>query len=309
MATLRAISPALLAPPIFGDCPGCHSDRIADRFVVSGYTLTKCENCSLVFVRERVSAAALEAHYAVGLDGVYDDDNRECLSFYYNNLKRQINRRVPSRGAILDVGCAGGWFLDGMQGWECFGCEPSPRAYAVARKKHGERIRQCLFEEYPAVPNRFDVISMQDVFDHLPEPAAALGKCWDMLRPGGLLAIKVHDISCLYAQFTGKDFYALIPPSHLFYYSRRSLTTMLQRAGFDLVAARHMGHILKVKTVFHRLARGSKESIYYRIFQALNSSSAGNLKIYKNLHDIVTVFAVKRPDRVVLELKRYPAQE
>ena len=115
-----------------------------------------------------------------------------------------------------------------------------------------------------------------------------------LINPGGLIVIKVHDISCLYAKFTGQNFYALIPPSHLFYYNRRSLSALVEKAGFRVTDSRHIGHILKVKTVFFRLSRGDQSSPYYRIFERLNRSSVGDWKIYKNLHDIITVFAVKR---------------
>jgi 2-polyprenyl-3-methyl-5-hydroxy-6-metoxy-1,4-benzoquinol methylase len=180
-----------------------------------------------------------------------------------------------------------------MQGWETHGCELSPADFEIARAKHGDRILHLNFEEFPLAHGPFDAVTLQDVFDHLPDPMGALAKCRALLRPGGLLVIKVHDISCLYARFTGANFYAIMPPSHLFYYNRSSLTTMLEKAGFRVTASRHIGHLLKLKTVFFRLSRGDRKSPYYRVFDRLNRSPIGDWKIYKNLHDIITVFAVK----------------
>lgn len=280
--------------PAFDKCPACNSSRLAPRWRVNGFSLLCCQTCSLVFVKERISPDQLKQYYADVHDDVYDDGNAACLAYYYKILQREIDRTIPGRGNILDVGCAGGWFLDLMQGWETHGCELSPGDYEIARSRHGDRILHCNFEEYPLRAGYFDAITLQDVFDHMPDPVGALEKCRALLRPGGLLVIKVHDISCLYAKLTGASFYALIPPSHLFYYNRRSLTALVEKAGFRVTGSRHIGHILKLKTVFFRLSRGDRNSPYYRVFERLNRSSIGDWKLYKNLHDIITVFAVKK---------------
>jgi 2-polyprenyl-3-methyl-5-hydroxy-6-metoxy-1,4-benzoquinol methylase len=137
---------------------------------------------------------------------------------------------------------------------------------------------------------------MQDVLDHCPEPLAVLAKCHRMLKPGGLLVIKVHNISCLYAKLTGPRFYAIIPPSHLFYYNARTLTLAAKKTGFEVVEGRFIAHLLRVSTVFMRLSRSNKDSIFYRIYRALEGSLIGRIKIHKNLHDIITVFAIRQPD-------------
>lgn len=75
-----------------------------------------------------------------------------------------------------------------------------------------------------------------------------LAKCHRALKPGGLIVIKVHNISCLYAKLTGPNFYALIPPSHLFYYNRQTLDLALGKAGFCTLETRYIGHLLRVAT-------------------------------------------------------------
>jgi hypothetical protein len=115
-----------------------------------------------------------------------------------------------------------------------------------------------------------------------------------MLKEGGLLVIKVHNISCLYARLTGAGFYAIIPPSHLFYYDRRTLTLAASKSGFEVVETKFIAHLLRLSTVFMRLSRGDKKSLFYRIYLALANRSVGKIKIRKNLHDIITLFAVKR---------------
>ncbi len=225
---------------------------------------------------------------------MYSDDNRECLDYYYQQLRKLIEARVSSPGRIFDAGCSGGWFLETMKDWECYGCEIAPPDAEIARRRFGNRIFTGTLADYPAAENHFDVITLQDVFDHFPEPLPTLAKCRLMLKDGGLLVIKVHNISCLYARLTGAGFYAVVPPSHLFYYDRRTLTLAATKSGFEVVDAKFIAHLLRISTVFMRLSRGDTKSPFYRIYSALADRSLGRIKIKKNLHDIITIFAVKR---------------
>jgi SAM-dependent methyltransferase len=274
-------------------CPICNGDRLSQLWKVNGFTITRCDACTLVFVQEMVTEEELAVHYTGGSDEVYVESNADCLNYYYRKLRDVIRARFPKPGKILDLGCSRGWFLDVMTGWECHGSEISTTDAAAAQERYGNRIVTGSFEEYPLRENYFDVITLQDVFDHFRDPIPALEKCYRMLRPGGLIVIKVHNISCLYARLTGPKFYAIIPPSHLFYYNRRSLALALSKSGFQMVDSKFIGHILKVQTVFWRLSRSNKESPFYRIYRALEGTALGNIGFHKNLHDIITVLAIK----------------
>jgi 2-polyprenyl-3-methyl-5-hydroxy-6-metoxy-1,4-benzoquinol methylase len=240
-----------------------------------------------------VTAEELDSHYASVTDDAYDESNLECLSYYYQELANLIGTRFPKPGRVLDLGCAQGWFLDAMKGWECHGSEMVESRAAAARERYGDRIVTGSFEEYPLREGYFDVIALQDVFDHFRDPLSSLDKCYRMLRPGGMIAIKVHNISCLYAKLTGANFYAIIPPSHLFYYDRKTLSLTLSNCGFQIVDSRFIGHKLKIKTVAFRLSQNKTKPGFYRIYKLLEGTSIGEVKFHKNLHDIITVIAVR----------------
>jgi SAM-dependent methyltransferase len=279
---------------MYASCPVCASGDLQGIWQVSGYPIARCQGCSLVFVQAQVTAQELDAHYATAGDVAYDDTNVECLNYYYQKLGELISRRFAQPGRILDIGCSRGWFLDVMKGWECYGSEIVPADAEAARVRYGERIVRGSFEAYPLRDSYFDVITLQDVFDHFRDPLPALEKCRRMLKPGGLIAIKVHNISCWYAKLTGANFYAVVPPSHLFYYDRQTLSLALEKSGFSVVDTRYIGNLLKVKTVFWRLSRGGdKSSRYYRIYKMLDGTALGRFTFVKNLHDIITVFAEK----------------
>ena len=277
----------------YSSCVVCGGAALRGLWEVNGYTIARCGTCHLVFVQDRITGEELAAHYSSGRDDTYDETNIECLNYYYRKLGDKIRDRFPQPGKLLDVGCSRGWFFDVMRDWECHGNEIGVSDALIAQQRHGDRIVIGPFEEYPLRENFFDVITLQDVFDHFRDPMATLEKCWRLLRPGGLIAIKVHNISCLYAKLSGRGFYAIIPPSHLFYYDGKTLDRALSKSGFQVVESAFIGHLLKVETVFSRLSQGNAKSFFYRVFKALHGTALGEIKFHKNLHDIITVLAVK----------------
>jgi SAM-dependent methyltransferase len=281
------------AAPMYSSCPVCSHPDLMRQWEVDGYTIAKCRSCSLVFVQNKLTIEELSTYYASFEDDAYDSDNVECLTHYYRKLGDVIRERFPQPGKLLDVGCSRGWFLDTMNDWECHGNEITTNYGATARERFGDRIFIGPFDDYPLRENYFDVITLQDVFDHIRDPLPMLQKCLRLLRPGGMIAIKVHNISCLYARLTGSQFYAVIPPSHLFYYDKKTLALTLSNAGFQVVNSKFIGHLFKVKTIFLRLSRGNANTLHHRIYRALNNTAMGEFKFNKNLHDIITMIAVK----------------
>ena len=273
-------------------CPACAGTALKRQWKVNGYFIARCKSCSLVFVENIVTPEELNAHYSAW-DSSYDENNTDCLTYYYEILRGLIESRCPQPGKILDIGCSAGQFLEVMKGWECHGNEISEAFSSIAQQRFGGRVVTGLFEDYPLREEYFDVITLQDVFDHLRDPIAILNKCNAMLKPGGLIVIKVHNISCLYAKMMGSRFYAVMPPTHLFYYNKATLELVLGKTGFQMVDSRFVAHLLRIRIIFYRLSRGDRQSLFFRLSQWLEASALGEAKIRKNLHDIITVMAVK----------------
>lgn len=255
--------------------------------------ISECLDCSVLFVKEVLAENLLENYQKSRQEFVYENDNQESLDYYYSKIKLEIEKIKPVRGAILDVGCSSGFFLNQMEGWEKHGVEISEKFGAMAKKKIGDAIYIGSFEDYFFQKNYFDVITLQDVFDHFINPRKNLRKCYDMLKPGGLLIIKVHNSSCLYAKITGENFYAIIPPIHLFYFNEKSLRYVLNKIGFKFLKLKFIGYMLQLKTIFYRLSKDGDRLAWYKLYRLFENNIFSKIKIYKNFHDIITIFATK----------------
>ena len=267
-------------------CPICKNYKLKYWFKLKGFTIVKCRECGVSFVKDIVTQKELDYHYGADLevvnpagDSVYlKEQNIENLKYFYRKLKSLIVKKVP-KGKLLDVGCNAGLFLDVMDGFDRYGVERSTAAGMVAKEKYGDKIFIGTFEDYKAPEVLFDCISVQDVLDHMTNPVEVMNKCNKLLKSGGLLVVKVHDMSCLYAKFSGKKFYALVPPSHLFFFNRTSLTKTLEKASFKVLFFKHLAHRLFLSTVFFRLSREGERKTFYKLYRALEGTFIGKIMI------------------------------
>ena len=144
-------------------------------------------------------------------------------------------------GKLLEVGCAGGWFLENARarGIEAIGIEPSD--YACEAIGKGFKVLRALFPEATAhfADGSFDFVVFNDVFEHIPNPKTVLVECSRLLSDDGkiIINIPVND-GFLYSsskilkrfgwhgpfdRFWQKGYSS----PHLFYYSESTLCLLL----------------------------------------------------------------------------------
>lgn len=276
------------------NCLICNDVNLVHQYTINGYHILKCKRCSLLFVGEVVSQEELRRHQNEGDDEfIYlEQGNVDNLKYYYGKLASHILQEKQV-GKILDVGCSAGFFLDCMEGWERHGVEMDERYAGMAKSKYGHHIFSGTLEDYPCAEEYFDVITLQDVLDHMPDPLQALRKCNSLLKPGGLIIVKVHNVSCLLARISGQRFYAFVPPVHLVYFNSKNIGEAVMRSGFEVDKIVYIPHLLSLKTIIYRLSHSGRRKILNYLNRIIGESFAGKIRIKKNLHDIVTVFARK----------------
>lgn len=272
-------------------CPICAGYKLKDRWIIGKYIIARCRICWFIFVRNEMTEDMIRDFYGGGDDSVYvDQNNLENLN-YYNMRLREIIAQIRPPGRILDVGCSSGQFLDTMAGWDRYGVEISPNAI-LAEKKYGANISRLPLHDGQWPKAFFDLITVLDSFDHMPQSLDVLTNCRTLLKPGGLIVAKVHGVPSLFASACGRRYYALIPPSHLSYFSPQTLRQALERTGYTPLNHRYIPHQIFVKTIFHRRSRDYSSSFWTGIARKLDGTVLGDWKIRKNVFDIMTMMAV-----------------
>ncbi len=146
-----------------------------------------------------------------------DGSGATDLLFRYGMSRRdQMVTRFKQSGRMLDVGCATGVFLQWFQAggsWDLYGLELSEGAARVARAA-GLNVFIGQLEEAAYPENYFDVVTFWDVLEHISDPRSALLETRRILKPDGILVLRLPNAASLDARIFRQYWSGLDAPRH-----------------------------------------------------------------------------------------------
>ena len=242
----------------FKKCPVCSSSSLAsfkkstfDFFRLSQdqikitdsdygkiWDLSRCQNCSHIFANPSPSPEFISSLYSSVEDPLYEEE-AEGRSKSFIRILIRLERIHPSKATLFDVGAATGIFLNlaRQRGWEVDGIETSSWAVTSAEQKYNLHLREGSFEEAEVKKNSYAAVTMIDFIEHTPRPFQALVKAHEILSADGVLVLVTPDINSLAAKIAGKRWWHF-RAGHLAFFNSRSLHTLLQRSGFQVIKER-----------------------------------------------------------------------
>lgn len=154
-------------------------------------------------------------------------------------LLDEIERHRPPQGwrRILDVGCGDGLFFEQLARFGDVRGVESDATLVPADSRHRARIHIGPFDAGYAPGERFDLVLMLDVLEHLPDPAGALRKAGGLLEPDGRILITVPAFQALWTRHDDQN-------RHFVRYRRATLLAVAQRAGLRVLSQRYFFHWL-----------------------------------------------------------------
>jgi len=282
-------------------CPICGSEINKFFYKKNGHNIYNCQDCEAGFVwpTPNNSADIYEASYYQGGLGAgqdkfgytdYEADKkamRETFIIYLDKISKLTAGRK-----IFDVGAATGCFLDlaRQMGWQTSGIEISEYAAKAAHAK-GHQIFLGNLENLE-IKEKYDVVTMWDVLEHLVDPKRYLKSVSDILNQEGLLAINTINKSSCWARFWGKNWHAILPPEHLFYYSVKSLEILLEASGFEILERLKIGKRFTLPYVCKVLAHRYNLPFSGKLSDFFNKSGC-KISLPINLRDNIFIIARK----------------
>jgi len=201
---------------------------------------------------------------------------------YFRVLIKYLETIIPLRGkTMLDVGCAIGLLVDeaNKHGMKAEGIDISKSAVL-----HGKKQHLPLFNETSASwmkkkknTDQYDVITALSVIEHDADPFGMLQSLYTMTKPNGIVVLSTPNFDTVYRRLMGPRWVGYQHPEHLWIFTPKTITQVLQRAGFvDIVVRRDFQRQYSVSYAFTRL--GDYLPVFRRVFSVL-ASFFGALKI------------------------------
>jgi SAM-dependent methyltransferase len=156
----------------------------------------------------------------------------------FGKRAQQIAKNAPAPKDILEIGCAYGFFQQTIsqtfKGVNYQGYDISQDAIAYANQHFGPHFSA---ENYLDAANSktYDAVFMWDVIEHLSDPGAFLAKAHKECKPGAMLYLTTGDFGALLPRIKGKKWRMIHPPTHLHYFTKKSMTALLEKHGFEPV--------------------------------------------------------------------------
>ncbi|MBL8048572.1 MAG: class I SAM-dependent methyltransferase [Chthonomonas sp.] len=170
----------------------------------------------------------------------------EFNQLYYEAERPEVLPFVPTRVTRhLDVGCAAGGFaatVKGSRRCESWGIELNPEMAERARARLDQVFSGDAMAHMANLPStHFDLITFNDVLEHLAQPDQALAEARRLLAPGGVVVASVPNIRYWPALMTivkGGDFpwadEGIFDRTHLRFFTRTSAVRLFTSSGFEV---------------------------------------------------------------------------
>ena len=235
-------------------CRACGLNNAEFLFQVGDNRVARCPGCTHVFLDTVHTSESIrqmyEAYQNPGNDFYFeriDEEVTSHLDSYLNSCRAycMTSSRVLR---LLDIGCGNGALLSRAkkQGFIAEGIETCAPLAETVRKNLDCPVHTTLLSECRFSAETFDVVTMYDLIEHLQDPIQDLRRIQLWLKPGGVLFVLTPNDEALLRRVARLTFHAsfhrfqkpmrtLYYAHHLSYFTTRSLRSLFEGIGFDMV--------------------------------------------------------------------------
>jgi SAM-dependent methyltransferase len=223
-----------------------------DRYGSPGkFSIRKCDRCSQMVTSPMLAETDLPALYSryyprreVDLVAIRKEADLVLLEGAAEKRQRegtdnQGHYLVKPGQRVLDIGCGSCVSLLEVRnlGAESWGIETDPNVRAIA-DHFGLTVHIGSIHDNPFPGADFDLIVLNQVIEHVPDPIALLKLVRGRLRPGGKVVLAFPNAGSLNKRFSQRQWINWHIPYHLHHYNKRSFALIAKQAGYRVASAR-----------------------------------------------------------------------
>ena len=201
------------------------------------FNIVRCDSCNLLFLNPRPAKEDIAIFYPT-------DFHRQDCSLSYKIIEPLFKiaqesiinsiKNLKKNGKILDIGCGNGDFLLAMKGagYDVWGIEPSRDSQRYCNEQLKGRIFYNTLEDTKLEQETFDIITMFHSLEHVYNLDGLFKGINRILKNDGIIFICVPDTDFFESKLFGPYYYNLEAPRHLYFFTKNSLSMLLDKYGF-----------------------------------------------------------------------------
>lgn len=241
--------------------------------------IVSCNGCGLMYANPRETVRDLLNNYMNVQDERYLFEEKNRRETFSKALKF-IEKYCSKKGKLLDIGCFTGLFMDTarQKGWDAVGIDPSSWASEYGRRKLDLNIITGTLDSVSFPDNHFDLISMWDSLEHMPDPKKAIALASGSLKDKGVMVINTPDFGSVFSKVLRENFW-FIERTHLYYFTAQTLRKLLNNSGLDIVSIKRHWRKLSLGYLIERME--AKDRLFSKITRFLcQSASLRQVPVY-----------------------------
>jgi SAM-dependent methyltransferase len=262
-----------------------------DRYGYPGsFSLVRCRSCGHLMTTPQLREAELPSLYgryyprksitaesvakqAVSIGG--------WLSRWLRWLAGTDNQgqyQVRAGERMLDIGCGSGLSLLEAQllGAHAWGIEADPNVQPIASKL-GLRVHQGNLQDAPFPETSFDLVVLNQVIEHIPQPHVTLETILARLAPSGRVVLVFPNVKSFWCKVAGSSWINWHVPYHLHHFSCETFSQMAKRCGYRVVRTKtvtpNLWTVLQIRTI-GKTSEIGKPSALWAVTASKNEESS-----------------------------------
>ena len=223
------------------NCPLCFSTESEIFAGWPAFTVRQCRGCGFRFVDTSAPEYPQKAQYA------YDELEIGPILPGLPHVQRRVRdvlRFKQPPGRALDIGCGKGELSLALheKGFECAGIDMKPRVISHLQAHSPQIAWRCaLTTDLAAISERFDVLTMYHVLEHISDPKAALRAVKALANPGALIVIEVPHVGGWEARLKGPHWH-YYKVDHVNYFRASDLLRLAAELDLTVLGIRGYQH-------------------------------------------------------------------
>ncbi len=255
--------------------------------------LRRCGICTFVWADLNIDPLKMVELYGDNYfaDGEYLNYRCEeaILKLNFEKSLRRI-RQYANGGTLLEVGSAYGYFLDVARTYFAVSGIELNKSAATCAISRGHKVYQGGFLDVNLPDESFDVVVCLATLEHFPEPDRYIEKIARLVKPGGVFYFSTCDMGSWFARVSGRKWRVIHPPTHVSYWSVKTLTRILARFNLGVVECKRLWEYRSLASLLHLVGVRLRITLLQRLSKWHVLS---RIPFPFNLGDAVFIAAVK----------------